>query len=119
MVEQIFFSLQVKRSAIISKRLIYANCFTSCRTKSRQWAGLHAHTRKKRLHSYCIVLSLPPEMKTLSELVSPEKQKLNFPRSALFIMKTRVCLIYFLNDNYLIILYNKNYFIVTNNAIAF
>ena len=74
---------------------------------------------KKRLHSYCIVLSLPPEMKTLSELVSPEKQKLNFPRSALFIMKTRVCLIYFLNDNYLIILCNKNYFIVTNNAIAF
>ena len=29
---------------------------------------------------------------------SPEKQKLNFPRSALFLIRTRVCLKSFVND---------------------
>ena len=45
------------------------------------------------------MLNPPPETKILSALVKhPEKQKLNFSRSALFHMKTRVCLKYFVND---------------------
>ena len=40
-----------------------------------------------------------PKIKTLSILTKTiEKQKLNFSRSVLFYMKTRVFLIYFLND---------------------
>ena len=32
MVEQIFFSLQMKRTVIIRNTLVYTNCLTSCRT---------------------------------------------------------------------------------------
>ena len=32
MVEQIFFSSQVKRIAIISNKLVYTSCLTTCRT---------------------------------------------------------------------------------------
>ena len=31
MVEQSFFSLQAKQSVVISNKLIYTSCFTSCR----------------------------------------------------------------------------------------
>ena len=52
----------------------------------------------KTLYNYCLVLSPPPEMKILLVLIqSPEKQKLNFSRNALFHMKTSVCLKYFVN----------------------
>ena len=52
----------------------------------------------------------PPETKILSVLVkSPEKQKLNFSRSALFHMKTGVCLKYFDNDCSLIFQFFKCY----------
>ena len=51
-----------------------------------------------------------PEMKILKVLVErPEKQKLNFSHSALFYIKTRVCLKYFVNDcNHLGFLKFKN-----------
>ena len=40
------------------------------------------------------------EMKILKVLVKrPEKQKLRFSQSALFYIKTRVCLKYFVNDS--------------------
>ena len=43
--------------------------------------------------------SVPPKIKTLAILTKTiEKQKLNFSRSVLFYMKTRVFLIFFLND---------------------
>ena len=43
--------------------------------------------------------SVPPKIKTLAILPETiEKQKLNFSRSVLFHMKTRVFLIYFLRD---------------------
>ena len=43
--------------------------------------------------------SVPPKIKTLAILTKTiEKQKLNFSRSVLFHMKTRVFLIYFLHD---------------------
>ena len=32
MVEQILFSPQVKRSVVISNKLVYASCLTSCQT---------------------------------------------------------------------------------------
>ena len=45
------------------------------------------------------MLSFTPEMEILPALVKYlEKQKLNFPRSARFHMKTRVCPKYFVND---------------------
>ena len=45
------------------------------------------------------MLSFTPEMEILSTLAkSSEKKKLNFSLSALFHMKTRVCLKYFVRD---------------------
>ena len=44
--------------------------------------------------------SLPAKIEILLILIkTPEKQKLNFSRSALFRMKTRVSLKYFVNDS--------------------
>ena len=84
---QIFLFPQVKQCAIITyKHGIYdlPQEFPNdlglrkilCPRNFRHWAGFHAHTRKKTL----------------------EKQILNFSRSALFHMKTRVSLTYFVND---------------------
>ena len=76
MVEAIFFSPQVKRSVIICNKLVYMSSLTSCRMTSRKL-----------------------NMKILSVLAkSLEKQQLNFSRSTVFHMKTRVCLKYFVKD---------------------
>ena len=46
-----------------------------------------------------LVPSVPPKIKTLAILTKTiEKQKLNFSRSVLFYMKTRVILKHFVND---------------------
>ena len=56
MVEQISLSLQVKRSVIIFKKLLYASCIKSCRTILEVDLRKLGNIRK----------SPPPEMKILS-----------------------------------------------------
>ena len=62
--------------------------------------------RKKSGNSQNILELLPSSQSSFQKKTfcqfqqkSPEKQKLNFSHSALFHMKTRVCLRYFVNEN--------------------
>ena len=80
----------------------------------RRWAGLSAHTQNQDLRSYeirkyqesvltlqndSLVPSLPAKMKILLILAkTSQKQQLNVSRSALFHMKNRVSLKYFVSD---------------------
>ena len=50
--------------------------------------------------NYCLVLSTLPKLKILSALAkkTPEKHELNFSLNALFHIKTRVYLKYFMNN---------------------
>ena len=99
---QILYLPQVNRSVIINDKLVYTNYLTSSETTY----NLGCQEIRKYLENlkfsliYFLVLSPPPEMKFLSVLVdiSPEKQKLNFSRSGLLHIKTRVYLKYFVND---------------------
>ena len=98
MVEQISFSPQVKRSVVISNKLVYTSCPRTCRTTQdlrRPYKIRKYQENVKTSQNYGLVLSLPPEMKILLALADIFcKQKLNFSRSALFHMKS----IYFVND---------------------
>ena len=60
MAEQIFFSPQVKRSVIVSNKLVYASCIANIRKYQQNL---------KTSWNYCLALSRPSEMKILSELV--------------------------------------------------
>ena len=84
----------------------------------RRWGGLSAHTRKKKkrlrtqdprksgkirkvtkLHRVISLTSLPPKKRFCSyQQKTVEKQKSKFSRSALFHLKIRVCLKYFVHD---------------------
>ena len=88
MFNQILLSPQVERGAVISnKHGIYELSHE-----------LPNDLRLKICWNYKLVPILPPKLKTLSITAkSSEKQKLNLSRRALFLMKTRVCLMYFVN----------------------
>ena len=73
MVEQIFSFPQVKRNVIISSKLVYTSCLTSCQTTEdlRILGKKKYQENLKMSQNYCLKLSPPPEMKILSEI--PEK----------------------------------------------
>ena len=117
MFAQIFLSPQVKRNVIISKNVVHGilnelalEILRNQEIYPRQfhrWAGQGAHTRNKKISRksqkfielWPSTQSPPQKMKILSILTkTPEKWKLNFFRSALFHMKTRICLKYFVYD---------------------
>ena len=88
----IFLSPQVKRSAIISNKQGVCELPTDLRLKKNQG-------NLKTCQKYKLMPSLTAKMKLFQYLPKdPEKQKLNCSPRALFHMKTRVCLKYFLND---------------------
>ena len=65
---QIFISLQVKRRLIISNKLVYTSCLTSCRTTQdlRPQKIRKVQNNVKTLWKYKPVLSLPLKNKILS-----------------------------------------------------
>ena len=65
MVEQIFLLPQVKQSVIISKKLVYMSCLTSCRTTEDPGAEEIRKYQEnlKTSQNFCLVPSPPPEMK--------------------------------------------------------
>ena len=63
MVEQIFPAPQEKWSMIISNKLVYTSCLTSCWTEIRKY-----QQNLKTSQNYCLALSPPPKIKTLSVL---------------------------------------------------
>ena len=76
---QIFLSPQVKRNLIISNKLVYTRCFTSCRTKK---IG-KVQDNVKTSWNYNLVPSLLPKKKILSTLAkdSLKIEIENFPLS--------------------------------------
>ena len=61
MVEQVFLSPQVKRSLIISNKLVYTSCLTSCQnavTLSYEKLGkIMKISKLRRIIAYCLELS--------------------------------------------------------------
>ena len=87
MVEQIFLSPQVKQSVTISNKLGCTSCLTND-LRLRNLRILRNMRKISQLHR--IIVSISKNFL--------KKQKLNFSRSGLFHMKTRVCLKYSEND---------------------
>ena len=97
-----------------NKLYIYMFCIKDMPTACSPMGGLNAHTRKKnqdlknwkKLGKSQSFIELQPSAQSLSRnenfvktsKKNPEKQKLNFSRSALYHMKTRVGLKYFVHD---------------------
>ena len=94
MAEQFFFSPQVKRSLIISNKLVYKSRLTSC------WMVTKYQENLKTSDKYLLFLSPLAEIKISSVLakISWKKKKLSFSSSALFHIKTALCLKDFVND---------------------
>ena len=82
--------------------MVYTSYLTSCQTtQDLRSQDLRKHQESLKTYSiYELVQSLPAKMKNSLILTkkSLEKQKLNSSRIALFHMKTRVCLKFFVND---------------------
>ena len=94
-VEQIFVLPQMKRSVIVSSKLVYSSYPTICR-RTLDWRSSEIRKHWENLKTswnYCPVLSRPLDMKILSVLV-----KIELFRSAVFHLNFRVCLKYFVND---------------------
>ena len=96
---QTFVWPQVKGRMIVSNKLVYTSCLTSYRT-TKVWRSSEirkVQNNVETLWKYNLVPSLPPKNKILPLLakLSLKKKKLNFFRSALYDMETRVLLIYF------------------------
>ena len=89
---QIFLSPQVKRSLIISNKLVYTSCRTTwdLRKLGKFWIMPNLH----RSITQCPVF-LPKRKFCQYQQKAPWKYKLNFSCSTLFHMKTRVFLKYF------------------------
>ena len=97
---QILLSLQMKRSVIISNKLVYTICLTSCcKTYLGSQESRKYQENLKTSLNYGLVSSLTTKTKHLSILgKTVDKQKLNFSRTVLFRVKTRVCVKYFFYD---------------------
>ena len=90
MIEKIFLSPQVRRSVIISNKLVYTKCLTSCRkTKDLGSSEIRKYQENQ-------VLSPPPEMVSTSKNLLKNKN-CTFPVVRCF-TETRVCLVYIVND---------------------
>ena len=94
MVEQIFILPQVKRGMIISTKLVYMIYLASWQTTKALLGNI-----RKIFELHRIIPSAQSSSRN-NHFVSASKslQRLYFSRSALFRMKTRVCLKYFVND---------------------
>ena len=116
MFDQIFLSQQVKRSMIISNESGIQELPHELPNELRlmpracsPMGGLNAHTRKKKTQDFKklgnirirIKLELQPSAQSSCQNIfffryqqnTPEKQKLNFSRCALFHTKTGICLV--------------------------
>ena len=95
MFKKIFFSPQVEQGPIISNNLVYTSCFTSCQT-TQDLGNIRKISKLYRIIAQCLVRF----HKTFGQYQQkyPKKQKLTYSHSALFHMKFRVCLNYFVND---------------------
>ena len=100
---QIYFSSQVKRNVIISNQhVVYTSCVTSCRRTS-DFGSEDIRNNQKNLkpsQNYNLVPSLSLKIKFF--LILPKKvtkkQKLKLFQSAVFHMKSRVCLKHFVHN---------------------
>ena len=66
MIEQIFFTRQVKRSMVICNRQVFTSCLTSCRTTEHFGSqGIRTFQEKfKTSQKYCLVLCPPTRNKS-------------------------------------------------------
>ena len=88
--EQIFLSPQVKWSVIITSKLVYTSCLTSC-WKFRKFGNIRKISNLHRVIASSLVLLLKLKFcRTGKNLISS--------RSVLSPMKNRVCLKYFVNN---------------------
>ena len=101
MFDQIFLSPHVKRTWLLAANMVYTSYLTNFRTTQavdlRKLGNIKKILKLRKIIGYCSVI-LPKYIFFQYWQKTPEKQKLNFSRSALFHMKTRNCLKHFVHD---------------------